>query len=118
MELRLLSDNGDVLHIETVGGKVQPHLPKAFGPLDALLGSLGYGQRVMLNLAETRFIDSSGLSWLVVCHKRFIQGGGKLVIHSVRPTIMDLFKMMRLEMVLNVAENESAARKLIGDENS
>lgn len=116
MELRMLSDEGDVLHIETVGSKVQPELPKAFAPLDELLGSRGYGQRVMLNLTETRFIDSSGLSWLVVCHKRFIQAGGRLVIHSVRATIMDLLKMMRLEMVLNLAEDESAARKLIGDE--
>jgi anti-anti-sigma factor len=116
MELRILSDEGDLLHIETVGSKVQPELPKAFAPLDALLGSGGYGQRMMLNLTETRFIDSSGLSWLVVCHKRFIQGNGKLVIHSVRPTIMDLFKMMRLELVLNLAEDEPAARKLMGDE--
>ena len=116
MELRMLSDEGDLLHIETVGGKVQPELPKAFGPLDALLGSRGYGQRMMLNLTETRFIDSSGLSWLVVCHKRFIQASGKLVVHSIRPTIMDLLKMMRLELVLNLAEDESAARELIGDE--
>ena len=96
---------------------MQPHLPKAFAPLDELLGSRGYSQRVILNLRDTRFIDSSGLSWLVVCHKRFIEGGGKLVIHSVRATIMDLFRMMRLEMVLNLAENESAARELMGEEN-
>lgn len=116
MELRLVSDDGDVLHIETVGTKAQPEFPTAFAPLEALLGSQGYGWRTMLNMAETRFIDSSGLSWLVVCHKRFLQGGGKLVLHSVRSPIMDLFKMMRLEMVLNLAEDESAARKLLVEE--
>ena len=118
MELRLVSDDGNVLHIEMVGAKAQPELPAAFAPLEALLGSEGYRRRTMLNMDETRFIDSSGLSWLVDCHKRFIQGGGKLVLHSVRSPIMDLFTMMRLEMVLNLAEDESAARKLLTGEGS
>lgn len=116
MELRLLSDQGDLLHLGGVGRKVQPASPLDFTSLDKLLGTRGYAQPVVLSMAETRFIDSSGLSWLVVCHKRFIQAGGKLVLHSVTPTMMELFKMMRLELVLEVAEDEAAAMELAGKE--
>jgi len=114
MQLRRLSDQGDLLHLVGVEHKVQPASPLDFTSLEELLGTRGYAQPVVLSMAETRFIDSSGLSWLVVCHKRFVQAGGRLVLHSVSPAIMELFKMMRLELVLEIADNEDAAMELVG----
>lgn len=116
MRLRVLSDQGDVLHLVGVEHKVQPTSPLDFTSLEKLLGTCGYAQPVVLSMAETRFIDSSGLSWLVICHKRFVQAGGRLVLHSVTPAIMELFKMMRLELVLEIAESEAAAMELVGKE--
>ncbi|MFH1265692.1 MAG: STAS domain-containing protein [Planctomycetota bacterium] len=112
MELRVLSDDGNVIRLQLVGHNVQSESPPSLEVLDKVLGSEGYARRVLLSLAETRFIDSSGLSWLVVCHKRFCQGGGKLVVHSLSPALIDLLKMMRLDLALFVAEDESAALEL------
>ena len=66
MELRVLSDDGDVLRMEVVTRNVQSEAPPRFESLEQLLGPSGYARRVLLSLAETRFIDSAGLSWLVL----------------------------------------------------
>lgn len=113
MELRVLSDEEDVLHIEVVGRNVQSESPPKLESLVELLGPRRYGRRVLMSLAQTRFIDSAGLSWMVVCHKRFCQGGGKLVLHSITPEIFELLKMMRLDLALYLADDEAAARELV-----
>jgi len=112
MELRVLSDDGDTLHLELVGRNVQSDRPPGLESLDGLLGPSGYSRRTLLSMAQTRFIDSCGLGWLVICHKRFCQGGGKLVVHSITPTILELLTMMGLDQVLNLADDEAAARQL------
>lgn len=60
-------------------------------------------------MAGVELVDSAGMSWLVVQHKRFCDAGGKLVIFAVPFTIMESLKVMRLDQVLNVAKNESDA---------
>ena len=112
MDLRVLSDDGDVLHLQVVARNVQSDSPPRFESLEPLLGPERYGRRMLLSLAETRFIDSAGLSWLVLCHKRFCQGGGKMVLHSVTPAILELLHMMRLDLALYVAEDEAAALEM------
>ncbi|OHB81672.1 MAG: hypothetical protein A2V98_06875 [Planctomycetes bacterium RBG_16_64_12] len=81
-----------------------------------LLDNRGHPPAVVLSLAKTPFIDSSGLSWLVTTHRRFCEAGGKLVLHSTPPTLLDLLKMMRLELALNLADDESAALRAIRGE--
>ena len=109
MELKMLADDGDVLRLEVVGRIIQNEMTLTLKVMDDLLGTRGYNRKVLLSLAETRFIDSSGLSWLVVCHKRFCQSGGRLVLHSIAPTVMQLFELMRLDLALHVAPDEAAA---------
>jgi anti-anti-sigma factor len=92
---------------------VQSESPPKLESLVELLGPRGYARRVLMSLAQTRFIDSAGLSWMVVCHKRFCQGGGKLVLHSITPEIFELLKMMRLDLALYLADDEAAARELV-----
>ena len=118
MELRVLADDEAVLHLEVVGRNVQNESPPQLSSLIELLGPSGFGRRVLISLAETRFIDSAGLSWLVVCHKRFCQGGGKLVLHSGTPEIFELLKMMRLDLALYLADDEAAARELVQSDSS
>jgi anti-anti-sigma factor len=112
MELRVLSDDGDVLHLQVVARNVQSDAPPRFESLEEMLGPQGYARRALLSLAETRFIDSGGLSWLVVCHKRFCQGGGRFVVHSITPNIRELLHMMRLDQALYVADDEAAALQM------
>ncbi len=112
MEVKLLSDDGQILRLEVVGRVVQSDSTPGLEPISKLLGEEGYRRRVILSLAETEYVDSSGLSWLLVCHKRFCQAGGRLVIHSVPPAVSETLCMMRLDHVLYLADDEAAAEKL------
>jgi anti-anti-sigma factor len=118
MNLRLVSDDGDVLRLEMVGQVVQSESVPRSELLSQLLGPPGYARNVVLSMAETHFIDSSGLSWLVVCHKRFCQAGGKLVVHSLAPPIIELLKLMRLDLALHVAQDEAAALEFVRENSS
>lgn len=113
MEINVLGKEGGVLLLEVVGRIVRDDIAPRFEAIEQALGPGGYGQRVVLSMARTQFMDSTGISWLVVCHKRFREAGGALVIHSLTPNILTLLKMMRLDLSLNVAEDEQAALRLI-----
>jgi len=112
MEINVLGSEGGVLRLEVVGRIVRDSITPHFEAMEKALGSDGYAQRVVLNMARTQFMDSTGISWLVVCHKRFRTAGGKLVIHSLTPSILTLLKMMRLDLSLDMAENEEEALQL------
>ncbi|MFZ5831914.1 MAG: STAS domain-containing protein [Planctomycetota bacterium] len=62
-----------------------------------------------VDLGETDFVDSSGLSWLLVWHKRYAMAGSRLIIHSVPATVKDVLRMMRLDMVLDLAVDQESA---------
>jgi anti-sigma B factor antagonist len=113
MQLRVLSDEQSVLRLEVVGRIVEGSYLPDTDPLDSLLDGRSYQRSVLLSLANTDFIDSSGLALLLVWHKRFCEAGGKLVIHSVPSHVMDTLKVMRMELVLNLAKDEPAAMELV-----
>lgn len=114
MELNVVSDEGDVLKVEAIGRIVPGDMKPEADPIGDLLGPRGYCRKVLLSLAKTGFIDSGGLAWLVVCHKRFCQAGGKLVLHSAGPAILELLGLMRLDQAFNLALDEAAALELVG----
>jgi anti-anti-sigma factor len=118
MEFRVLSDDGDLLRLALVGRVEQGDVPIESEPIRHFLGPRGYARTALLSLADTHFIDSRGLSWLVVCHKRFCQAGGKLVFHSATPTIRELFRLMGLDLALHLAKDEAAALELAGESTS
>ena len=71
-----------------------------------------YTKKVLVNMSNAKHIDSTGIEWLLTCNKRFNQQGGKLVLHSVTPSTQRIFQMMRMNLILNMASNEEAARSL------
>jgi len=117
VKLERVTDRGDVVNLRAVDSVIRGDPSPDLNGFADLLAERGYGGPVLLSLAETEFIDSSGLSWLLECHQKFCDAGGKLVVHSVPPSVMDTLMMMRLELVLNLAEDEAAALKLVGGEN-
>jgi anti-anti-sigma factor len=78
--------------------------------LGRLLGQDCYTRRVLLSLAKATYIDSAGVGWLVMCHKHFLEGGGQLVVHSIPPMIAHVFGILGLTTILNLADDEKAAR--------
>src|SRR5262249_45999204 len=87
MKLTLVSDDGGVLLVRCEGQVGQRRFQADGTPLENLLGPDCYHRPVLLNLERTDWIDSSGISWLIVSHKRFLQCGGALVLHSLPPRV-------------------------------
>ena len=109
MRLTIASDNGDVLLLEASGSISQNDVSRLDDPMRGLLGELGFGRKVVLDFSGVEFVDSSGIGWLMGSHKRFRQDGGKLVIHSVRPVVTEILKILKFHQVLVITKNERAA---------
>jgi anti-anti-sigma factor len=85
-------------------------------PLAEMFGHDVYARPILMGLAGSEYMDSSGVSWLLMCHKRCKQAGGRLVIHSFPPLIAQILKVLRMELVLELAANEADARRRLGCE--
>lgn len=59
-------------------------------------------KNVILELADVKYIDSSGLSALLVGNRIFNEGGGIFVISAVTEHVMKLIKISQLDTVLNL----------------
>ena len=81
--------------------------------LDELLSPGFCACHVALSLANVRSVESRRISWLVAVHKRFCDEGGRLVVHSVWPLLMDAFRFLGLDRVLHVADDEADARRML-----
>jgi anti-sigma B factor antagonist len=88
----------------------------AAATLETLLGADCFASQVTLDLNHVDFIDSSGIGWLLGAHRRFRSAGGGLVLHSIPPVVRQTLKVLRMDEVLRLAKDESAARSLVRGE--
>ena len=109
MELTVTSDGGHVLRLKLAGHVTQNDLAPPNDLMDGLLGAGGYARNVVLDMGEVSFIDSSGISWLLIRHKRFREAGGMLILHSIPPLVLDVLKVLRMDLVFNLTETEADA---------
>jgi anti-anti-sigma factor len=80
--------------------------------LESLIGLDCYSRKVLLNMEKTPYIDSAGVGWLVMCHKRFKEVGGILVLHSIAPMVSQILKLLRMPEVLNLRADLAEAEAL------
>jgi anti-anti-sigma factor len=109
MELKLDGDDGDLVRVSASGRITQAELPSSGDLMTQLAGDDVYGRKLLLNLERADFLDSSGVGWLLVCHKRCREAGGLLVVHSVPPLIHKTLMVLRMNLVLNLAEDAEGA---------
>jgi anti-anti-sigma factor len=57
---------------------------------------------VRLDLSNTSFMDSSGVGWLLTCHKRMRQAGGKLSLCAPHPTVANVLRVLKLERIFEI----------------
>lgn len=67
--------------------------------------------RMAVDLSQVMFLSSAGLGGLVTLNKRAVAGGGKLVIHGVQESILQLLKLTRLDKLLTIEPTRDAAIK-------
>ena len=84
-------------------------------PLSELPVENIYQKNVLVNLEGVTMLNSSGVGWLLVCHKRFREAGNRMVLHSIPSLAMNVLKLMRLHEVFEIAKNEQEAMEAIAD---
>ncbi len=67
---------------------------------------------VIVDLTETKYCDSSGLSALLVGNRLFKENG-KLVLFGLQPNVKKLIEISQLHNVLNIAANQEDAKAMI-----
>ena len=68
---------------------------------------------VVLDLSSIKYIDSSGLSSILVANRLCDNSNGKLILTGVTDHVMKLFKISQLESVLTILNTIEEARDLI-----
>jgi anti-anti-sigma factor len=110
MKLKLRSDEAGFCRIQTDGEIRLSDLSGDTRLVESLLGPGCYARKILLDMQNTPYMDSSGVSWLVNFHKHCREAGGILVLHSIPPSIMSILKLLHMDRYLNLVEDEQAAR--------
>ncbi len=77
---------------------------------ELVLGQVANGrQKILLNLSEASYIDSSGLGQLVACSTMLRNQGGQLRICNASTRILDLLRITHLESALSLDRDEATA---------
>ena len=111
--LKVLSDDDNLLQLELAEQTLRADVVWDRDPMTPLLGERGYTRAALLSLADTAYVSSSGLALLLVWHKRFREAGGKLVYHSIRSQVMETLLILRMERVLNLAQDLRSALEVV-----
>jgi anti-anti-sigma factor len=69
-------------------------------------------RRIIVDLGEVPFIDSSGLRVLVAAHNKLVADGGALIVMCSDPFVRRVFDVARLTQVLNVVQSRREAVEL------
>ena len=69
----------------------------------------GGGKKIILNLADVNYIDSSGIGELVSTYTTVTNSGGQLKLLNLTKKIQELLAITKLLTVFQVFENEQAA---------
>ncbi|QDU25427.1 Putative anti-sigma factor antagonist [Anatilimnocola aggregata] len=113
MQLLVAEDNGHLAHLRIEGDLTQRQLSPVGDLLSDLLGAEAYQRQVLLDLSRTPFLDSSGVGWLILMHKRFRERGGKLIVHSISPAVANTLKLLKMEKLLHLAGTRRDAEEVV-----
>lgn len=116
MKLTVTGDTGGILKLSCEGAITQDLVNPGLDPMAALFGPGIFARKVIMSLEKAPYIDSSGISWLLICHKHFAQLGGKIVLHSVPPMVMKVLKLVQLPKIVGTADSEAEAVALASKE--
>lgn len=112
MQLSLNGEDGRISSLRAEGEIRLGTMPNVGDPLRALLGPDRKDRYLLLDLSRTSYIDSCGVGWIVRQHKVAKENGGGLILHSVPPSVMQILKLLRLETILEITEDEATAKAL------
>jgi anti-anti-sigma factor len=113
MKIRCNSESADGVCQLWAEGEIRSiEEPREFREIEDLLGPKCYRRKILFDLEHVPHIDSSGVSWLIHVHKSTRTSGGMLVLYSVPPAIMAVFKLLGMQQYFNLVADERAAKAL------
>ena len=71
-------------------------------------------RRMIINLGEVPYMDSSGLGAVVRCHTAVHRAGGELKLANLTQRMLDLLTITKLMTVLDTYDTEEDALKSFG----
>ena len=109
MKVNLVSTDQSPICVEVSGNITQRDVSPFSEPLGDVIGHDAYGKHVIIDMRAVEVLDSSGVNWLLSCHKRFKESGGKIVLHSVSPVALNVLKVLSMHLVLQIADTKDKA---------
>jgi anti-anti-sigma factor len=85
-------------------------------PIRHHIGADCYSRRLLLDFSDVPYLDSMGVSWLITCNRRFRDGGGRLILHSMHPAAMSIIRVLKLESILTIVPDADSALKAACEE--
>lgn len=99
---------GDVTVVDAVGRITLGDGASSFR--DTVRDLLAGGKKkLLLNLAEVSYIDSSGIGELVSAYSTVTNGGGQMKLLNLTKRVKDLLQITKLYTVFEVFDDEAAA---------
>ena len=111
MELRQVEGANGIRQLETHGNITRDGWAHDYDPFTQVVGSDAYDKSTVLNLEHSDYIDSTGVAWLLTSTNKFRQHGQQLVVHSPKPMVAQLLKLMRMHLSLHIAADINEALK-------
>jgi|JI81BgreenRNA_FD_contig_41_267356_length_588_multi_3_in_0_out_0_2 anti-anti-sigma factor len=68
-----------------------------------------YSKNLILNISEVKYIDSSGLSAILVAHKVCLESKGIMILCGTSEHVMKLVKISQLDKILDLLPTEEEA---------
>ena len=110
--LKQLTSDSDIVRFAAIGKITRDGWTDHKEPLAEMFGEDIYRRKCLLSLNHAMYVDSTGVEWLLTTNQRFLEHGGMLILHSPTPASKQLLKTMRMDLVLNIVDDEKSALAL------
>jgi anti-sigma B factor antagonist len=116
MKLQLMSIERDgMVKIATQGNITSADIDAAGpNPLEQILGKNWFQSRVLLDMGDTQYIDSSAIGWLIGTARHLKDGSGSLVVYGIQPSVRQVLDLLKVGRVVPLVEDETAAKQVAG----
>ena len=106
------TERDDVLVVKPIVDRLDSYVATEFRDAVAATIERGHG-RLVLDLSEVEFVDSSGLGAIVTTQKK-LGDARDLVICGANDAVLRLFKLARLDKILQIVADEKDALAALG----
>jgi anti-sigma B factor antagonist len=107
--VQIAARHSDRLTILDISGDID--LANSPAMRKVLLGEIKdkHTPKVLLNLKNVRYIDSSGIASLVEGLKAARDNGARLILYSLSPSVREVLELSRLQKIFEIYDTEELA---------